>query len=246
MTNQSNEKSKNGKRLALILLALLLIAAIAFGAYTYSKYVTNQKGTGSATVAKWGYTVEASASGNNGFYHSYNNKGVADGSGVAVVSSSDVVAPGTSGSITFTISGSSEVLAKVVGSFTATSDVSLTVEEGKVYYPIKYTLTVTEGAEPTSITGNLKEIETQFASKMGTVISANTTVEYTYTLSWEWAFENNDFNNIDADLLDTALGQIASGTEVSATSVNGKTPTAASTTVTFTFSIGLEQIQEQA
>ena len=39
MTNQNNDKSKNGKRIALILVALLLIAAIAFGAYTYSKYV---------------------------------------------------------------------------------------------------------------------------------------------------------------------------------------------------------------
>ena len=246
MTNQSNEKSKNGKRLALILLALLLIAAIAFGAYTYSKYVTQTEGSGTATVAKWGYTVSVDTTDNKAFSNKYDSEGAANEAGLAVVSSSDVVAPGTSGSITFKISGSSEVLAKVVGSFTATSDVSLTVEEGKVYYPIKYTLTVTEGAEPTSITGNLKQIETQFASKMGKVISANTTVEYTYTLSWAWAFENNDFNNIDADLLDTALGQIASGTEVSATSVNGKTPTAASTTVTFTFSIGLEQIQEQA
>ena len=31
MTNQNNDKSKNGKRIALILVALLLIAAIAFG-----------------------------------------------------------------------------------------------------------------------------------------------------------------------------------------------------------------------
>ena len=57
MTNQNNEKSKNGKRIALILLALLLIAAIAFGAYTYSKYVSSGNGSGSATVAKWGFTI---------------------------------------------------------------------------------------------------------------------------------------------------------------------------------------------
>ena len=43
MTNQSNEKSKNGKRLALILLALLLIAAIAFGAL-YILQVCNPNG----------------------------------------------------------------------------------------------------------------------------------------------------------------------------------------------------------
>ena len=57
MTNQNNEKSKNGKRLALILIAILLLVAIAFGAYTYSRYVTRDSGNGEATVAKWGYTI---------------------------------------------------------------------------------------------------------------------------------------------------------------------------------------------
>lgn len=103
MTNQNNDKSKNGKRIALILVALLLIAAIAFGAYTYSKYVSDASGSGTATVAKWGFNMsitDNSANGGDkfGFANDYSSSGTAQNSeDSAVISASagstNIVAP---------------------------------------------------------------------------------------------------------------------------------------------------------
>ena len=111
MTNQNNEKSKNGKRIALILLALLLIAAIAFGAYTYSKYISEGNGGGTATVAKWGFNINVSSAENRDFSTRYDDTGYENAAGVSIISSSEgnVVAPGAKGAIDFSLSGDAEV-----------------------------------------------------------------------------------------------------------------------------------------
>ena len=58
---QNASKKDNRKSILVIGLLLLLVAVIGFGGYTLSKYVTKKSETGSASVAKWGYTVEAKA-----------------------------------------------------------------------------------------------------------------------------------------------------------------------------------------
>ena len=45
------------------MLLIALIALMCFGGYTFSKYVTSGSGTGTAQVAKWGYTVDVNTSG---------------------------------------------------------------------------------------------------------------------------------------------------------------------------------------
>ena len=123
MTNQNNDKSKNGKRIALILVALLLIAAIAFGAYTYSKYVSSGEGQDSATVAAWGYTVTVGTGDDTGFGFSqyYGADGEADADGTSAViagitSDKNVVAPGAKGSTTIlAFFPASETTSKFVG-----------------------------------------------------------------------------------------------------------------------------------
>ena len=245
MTNQSNEKSKNGKRLALILLALLLIAAIAFGAYTYSKYVTQTEGSGTATVAKWGYTVtigDSDAAGYTdglGFSKNYTTSGAANGDTAAVIASStsnNVVAPGAKGSTTFSITGEAEVTAKV----TATLDgdqifLYLKADNGNtyVYNPIVYTYDDVSGDIDT-VNDELATFTSDLAANAETINLANNVV------SWEWAFEKeagatlkkvsgNGAETISitadqVDILDTALGQlIAGGTPTTSTIIVGGT-----------------------
>lgn len=230
MTNQTNnEKSKNGKRLALILVALLLIAAVAFGAFTYSRYITEKEGTGSATVAKWGYTLTIGDGTENedmGFSQFYGSQGteVEDNTAAViagVTNDKNVVAPGANGSVTFTVGGTAEVNAKItyalsaVGEAEDISDVSLTLENGDasvIYNPIKWTLNngttdVVDAETLTDVQEYLKGLTKEF--KAGTPLP-----ETTYTLSWAWAFDNETpvtagDSTLDCDALDTLLGKLA-------------------------------------
>lgn len=204
MTNQNNDKSKNGKRIALILVALLLIAAIAFGAYTYSKYVTSDEGQDSATVAAWGYTVTVGNGTDNsfGFSQYYGADGVADADGasavIAGIESENVVAPGAKGSTEITISGYAEVDAElsvvVADSF---SDIYIEMTaDGQTpatlyYFPVLFSLE-SDDDQFTDITNQplanvvaaLKGLSEELQSSTST--TGTTT---TYTLSWAWAFE---------------------------------------------------------
>lgn len=205
MTNQNNDKSKNGKRIALILVALLLIAAIAFGAYTYSKYVTSDEGQDSATVAAWGYTVTVGNGTDNGFGFSqyYGADGVADADGASAViagitSDKNVVAPGAHGSTTITISGYAEVdaeLSVVVADSFSDIYIEMTASgqtPGTLYYfPVLFSLE-SDDDQFTDITNQplanvvaaLEGLNEELQSSTST--TGTTT---TYTLSWAWAFE---------------------------------------------------------
>ncbi len=224
MTNQQNERSNNGKRIVLIMLAILLIAAIAFGAYTYSKYVTSKEGTDSAKVAKWGFEVTINDS-NNGFSTIYGTDGTSvpeEAAASAVVKgSSNVVAPGTNGNvISFSIDGTAEVDAKLTAALSSTKEVYLTLKKGNTeetvtYRPIVWTL------KKDSDTAVEYETIADLATAVGQITAdikagSSATTAGSYTIGWKWAFENADVNfgtgSVDADILDTFLGQIASET----------------------------------
>ena len=205
MTNQNNDKSKNGKRIALILVALLLIAAIAFGAYTYSKYVSSREGQDSATVAAWGYTVTVGNGTDNsfGFSQYYGADGEADTDGASAViagitSDKNVVAPGAKGSTEITISGYAEVDAElsvvVADSF---SDIYIEMTaDGQTpatlyYFPVLFSLSDGDGDfeditnQPlANVVAALEGLSEELQSSTST--TGTTT---TYTLSWAWAFE---------------------------------------------------------
>lgn len=206
MTNQNNDKSKNGKRIALILVALLLIAAIAFGAYTYSKYVSSRKGQDSATVAAWGYTVTVGNGTDNsfGFSQYYGADGEADADGTntviaGITSDKNVVAPGAKGSTTITVSGKAEVNAVLSMAVNMTSEiyVELSGTESSAsttlyYIPILFTLkqgaTVVSGCNNVPL-ANLKAALASNADLSGKILGVSDSVNETYTLSWAWAFE---------------------------------------------------------
>lgn len=205
MTNQNNDKSKNGKRIALILVALLLIAAIAFGAYTYSKYVTSRGGKDSATVAAWGYTVTVGTGEDNsfGFSQFYGADGGADADGTSAViagitSEKNVVAPGAHGSTTITISGYAEVDAALSVAVADTfSDIYIEMTaSGQTpatlyYFPVLFSLSDGDGDfeditnQPlANVVAALEGLSEELQSSTST--TGTTT---TYTLSWAWAFE---------------------------------------------------------
>ena len=224
MTNQTNnEKSKNGKRLALILVALLLIAAVAFGAFTYSRYISEINGTGSAPVAKWGYTATISAE-DMGFSNMYKTDSTAatEAAEAVISSGNTVVAPNSSGSVTFTVGGTAEVNAKItyaisaVGEAEDISDVSLTLKNGDAsvtYNPIKWTLN--DGETNVVDAETLADVQSYLTDTLGSQeIKAGTELTATtYTLSWAWAFDNGTLtagdSTLDCDDLDTLLGKLA-------------------------------------
>ena len=272
MTNQNNEKSKNGKRLALILIAILLLVAIAFGAYTYSRYVTQDSGNGSATVARWGYEIDITGSSeNNGFskYYRVNNDTSAVAAGdntgavIAVVSSDgNIVAPGATGSVTFSVNGYAEVTAELVASLTNTSSISLSISgnsQSYTYYPVQYQLTkgTGESAEVLVDWGTIGTISTYFSTTKNPLSNyyMSSNVSETYTITWRWQFEGGNYSvpgstTISANAMDTILGQIAAsgntnydGYSLVDSSSNTWTVTGANITESFTLNVFVQQNQ---
>lgn len=217
------------KSVILAAIVLLLIAVLALGATTYAKYVTSQTvPTKQATVAKWGFTVTANA--DDLFSDAYNKGGKVDatveGAAVDVKASGLTVAPGTSGSMTFSVIGSAEVLAKLTVTASGT-DVSLTkTEDSSVYNPVKWTLKQGDTAFVTD--GTLVAVVEELNGITATYQPGAEALSDEYEISWAWAFDGNDE-------YDTILGQFANGT-----TVNGYT---AVTGLSFSLTVSIEQIQ---
>ncbi len=219
---------KDKKRLSIICVAvLLLVAVIGMSAYTFAKYVTSASVTSqSATVAKWGFVVSANA--DDLFGSDYTGTGLAtkvEGDGISVNSNNATVAPGTTGSMTFSISGTAEVLAQLTVTATGT-DVSLTKGEGEdaqTYNPIKWTLkkgntvvsAVIDNKNVTFENATLATVLTYLGSIKETITAGQASSHAgDYTLTWAWAFENTEsgIDGLSANEADTLLGQAANGT----------------------------------
>ncbi len=218
MTNQNNEKSKNGKRLALILIAILLLVAIAFGAYTYSRYVTQDGGSGSANVARWGFSLNVtseaettvSEDGDPFFAQSYENDGEAGTSNTIAVAQSNrgnIVAPGTKGNAVFTVSGTAEVNAQISMAISEiSSDIYLTLVDADAtgttieYHPVRFTLSQYSSGNWTALDGfsnlSVEEMQTMLtgenATKIEVAANASATA-YNFKLEWQWSFEPDTF-----------------------------------------------------
>ena len=252
---QPNPRKKNNLRsMIIVALLLLLVAVIGFGGYTLSKYVSNKTEGGKAQVAKWGYTVEANAT--NLFGKNY--KFVTDSSVVTnetanlTVSSSstaNLVAPGTSGSMTFSVKGTAEVLAKVSIEVTGVKDIVLNYEKDGTdgtYKPVKWTLTKKNADGTTTLVDGktLAEVATELEKPAhNPTCDPNSTVSDEYTLSWAWAFE--DTTKAENNDLDTLLGMLANDKTVTA---NGEYKVKADTCtdIEFTLKISVTQLAKNA
>ena len=258
---ENTQKKDNRKSIFVIALLLLLVAVIGFGGYTLSKYVTKKTASGSASVAKWGYTIDANADGLFGTKYEFKdtNSVVTNATASLTVAASDdttkKVAPGTTGSMTFSVTGTAEVLAQVTISITG-NDVQLVYTEGndttteKTYAPIKWTLK--KGDTPVAGLENVsfEDLKTGLASYKSDAIAPGATPNETYTLSWVWDFDDNGKGTNDE--LDTLLGMIASDSAVTengtykavkATDTNDKTKT--NTVLSFDLTISIVQLANE-
>lgn len=217
-------------------MALLLTVVMVMSCVTFAKYIitTNQQ-SNNATVAKWGWTVSADAA--NLFGEKYaagsNNLSVVNDSGTLVVSATadtNVVAPGTTGSMTFSIDGQAEVFSKITVTASGT-EIALKQGESVVYSPVKWTLTkdgeAVSGCENVALATIIATIDAFDETVDANTVSSN---EGDYELTWAWAWEANNAN-------DTILGKIANA---GGASVDGYT---ADLTTSVAITITIEQVQ---
>lgn len=218
---QNAQKKDNRKSIFVIGLLLLLVAVIGFGGYTLSKYVTKKNASGSASVAKWGFTVSANADklfGKEYKWDGTNSTVSATGDTITVKANSatgtNLVAPGTTGSMTFTIKGSAEVKAKVEIALTVNNDVVLEYKKGGVagtYKPVKWTLKKNNDNVDGAVGVDLATIETKLDA-VADYAAGSADINDVYTIEWAWDFDANGAGTNDA--LDTLLGWKASNTPV--------------------------------
>lgn len=226
MTQQKSERKNNRKTTVIIALLLALIAILSFGGYTLSKYVTSGGSTGKAQVAKWGYTLEIDGSnlfGKNYKFDSVASKVTKDSDGLTVKASGDydhnVIAPGTTGSMTFKIGGQAEVVALIAMGINPIKDVTLEMQKadgGKIVYnPVKWTLKKNgveiPGMQKTTLHAVAGAFHDMIHNSASSVKNPGDKLETTtYELVWAWAFEGTGtFEGVTADELDTILGRRA-------------------------------------
>lgn len=184
-------------------LAVVMMFTMCFVGGTFAKYTTSKSGTDSARVAKWGVQITGEAT---TFAKEYEKTDA--GFTIAtksVVSTEDVVAPGTGGNMAaFTITGQPEVAVRVA--FTGTLELSNNwVDAGGAYYcPIEITVgdTTFKGTSYASadlfeeaVNAKIATYKKDYAASTDlSGISSNAPA-----ISWKWAFEGND-NAKDTDL----------------------------------------------
>lgn len=249
------EKSrKNRKVMAIVAMVLMVCLILAMGAVTFAKYITSgTTGDQTATAAKWGFVVTVNADNLFATDYSVADSGTlatkATGEGVAINADSIVVAPGSTGSMTITISGSADTLAKLT---IADEGTPSEIHFGD-YYPVKWTL---KDGDTTVGTANSQLAEVIASLETSQYFDAGTDYAKSYTLTWEWAFEGAEEN---ANVKDTIIGYKAMGkafndikdvfvgsTQISAVCANQEAFEGIVSTLSFKLNVSIEQAQIKA
>ena len=278
-------KMNETKKKSLVIIAMVLMVAlvVGMGAMTYSRYIsTTDVPAQNATAAKWGFVVTANTSGLFGDAYSFDTSVSIinpdyNASGLNIKASADnnlIVAPGATGSMTITINGKAEVLAKLgVKLQKADSDPlnvtnETTVDQIEEYIsdiafgdhaPIKWTLK--NGANTLVNGGSLADAIRAIGNNAGT-IAPGTTKTDAYELSWTWDFHVDEAT----DTKDTIIGLVSAWRALdtdaqTATPINvyvnrglgladddltysAETLNAISTAISFDMIITVEQVQQ--
>lgn len=209
-------KNKKSKKPLIVVATVLMIGLVAgMGAMTYSKYITSgSTGNQTATAAKWGFVVTVDA--DDLFVKDYTLAAddatlaaKATVTGVAVHASGDanLVAPGTTGSMTITINGSAEVLARLSIKTTGGDPIEISLGD---YRPVVWTLK--ESSTGNISSGKLSAV-LESLTATSTTFDAGTPCNITYTLTWEWPLETGDDDDTKAanNAKDTLIGYKAAG-----------------------------------
>lgn len=233
--------NKKQKRTATIAsMAALLAVVLGMGGQTFAKYIsTKEVESDTAVVAKWGYVITATSdnddvntSGVELFKTTYGDNAVVS------ATSSQIIAPGTSGTVTFKITGTAEVKSEI--SFTA--DTTTFSNPGWEYNTEKYYPVVWK------VNGDVvefAELDSKFES-LTEVVAANTNYAVdapkTFTLSWSWPIDVDDTKDTIMGRLATAAAAddgFASGDDVS---LDGKTYKFTNE-ISFNATLNIEQVQ---
>lgn len=243
---------KNNKKALIVVAMVLMVALVAgMGAMTYSRYVSSYDVPAqTATAAQWGFVVTANA--NNLFSDAYavDSSTYAEvveyANGVAIKASAannQIVAPGSTGSMTIAVNGKAEVLASLA--FDIKSGYT-DIHYGD-YYPVKWTLK--NGAEVIVENKKLSDVVTALQANNDTY-NPGTTIALNYTLSWAWDFETGttDAEKAANNIKDTIIGMLAAGkTEAEIKAVVGEgnynSALGKSHTISFDMSVLVQQVQ---
>lgn len=213
-------KNKKGKKLVVLgaMAALLTLIGVS-GSQTYAKYVESTTvPSQTATVAKWGVVQQVNA--NNLFGKNYgaadgglattvdtlNKDGTISAEGVAVTAKSlganKIVQPGGSGSLTFGITGQTEVKTQIDFDFTFNSDIFL-----DTYNPMKWTLVVsgTGTAHDNTTYGDLETVLDTLGNVSHVYGPNEDAFNIQVSLSWVWEYYVDDAT----DILDTKLAVLS-------------------------------------
>ncbi len=239
MGKEKKSKKPNGYAILAVIMALL--AGVTFtGSVALAKYVVSEMvGSRSAKVLQWGFTVEVNAEDLFGDAYRSAAKVSHDDEGVSVKANTgnmNIVAPGTSGHMTFAIDGTAEVYSKLtIASPGASQEVFLAQDngaEGKIfYYPLKWTLKK-DGA-PLVADGTLGEVFAKLDTYRKEAIKPGERPKGagSYAIEWRWDY----FVDEEISKKDTMIGQIANGATIENYT--------ASTVVSFNLEIRIEQIR---
>lgn len=180
------------KKIAMLAVLVMAVIASAYSVSgTYAKYITTKTVSDSARVAKWQIgeltTMDL-------FKESYLSDAVKSS-----VNGEDIVAPGTSGSYTFQVTGSVETNYRLNLEVTTATD---TV--GQIVYKLD--------GNKVGTNGTISELKTALERLYDgtTVYTAGNISETQHTISWEWVFE--DALDASKDTTDTALGTAGTAT----------------------------------
>lgn len=270
-TTHNENKRKKVFLITTLLLALLLI--FAFGTYSLSKYVSKDEGSGTATIAKWGYEVKVDTTDlfDKEYKKADESWATVNGEGEVVVKAatdneSNVIAPGTKGSMTISVTGNAEVAAKLAYNFGESAVPSYKISVQKAgepektltytYSPVVLTLqkysdnTFGTPSEDPVVTG-LDKIEEKLSEQ---TYAPGSEVNLYYQITWEWAFtkegdlkpneEGEDAFTLTYDTLDTIIGIYSNQGNTGDVNYNGATYTVTkNTSMNLDLTITLEQVQ---
>ncbi len=192
---------KKGKWLVLVIVLMILVAGIMMSlSSTYAKYITSANGVDSARVAHW--EINTTNNIRDLFASSYTNV-------VAGTEEQGVIAPGTSGTYSFTIEGDVETAYTLSIVADGKDEVNGAVSG---YNPIKYSFTKPntgdDKASNLTVTTNGMTFE-ELKSAINEIDDGNTIHQAgalggdTYTIGWIWDLDGNNEN-------DTLLGNLVS------------------------------------
>lgn len=199
-----NKKTKTFISVAVICCAILMLSVIGMG-FTLAKYVkTSNRDAEEASVAKFGVVMTWSG---DAFAKDYtvDDTSSLDATKLSVKSSAegDKIAPGTTGTITLTVSGSSETAFNLTIDLTETySDNWKTASDGTEYHPIALSAATTITGATANIVDNKINVKN---------FEAGETISGTVVITWLWAFEGgNDTADTYMSTLDATYSLAAS------------------------------------